>query len=187
MTRPRTRLGILVLALLALLTGLLARDPEDRLEAPVVQPDTRLNYALYEFRGRLLDEEGAVKLSMNAPVLRNDAESGVGTVEAPEIHIQQLEDQWYIRAEQAIISADREQVTLLGEVYLTRRDELTDQLLEISTSDVVLHVTPRKAETRSAVHMSQRHDRLDAVGMRLDMSDKHYEFLDDVRIHYQVP
>ena len=187
MTRPRTRLGILLLALLALITGMLARDPEERAEAPPERPDTRLNYALFEFRGRLLDEDGAVRLSIAAPVLRNDAESGIGTVESPEIRVQQFEDQWYITAESAIISADREQVQLIGEVFLSRRDELTDQLLEITTSDVLLHVTPRTAETEAAVRMSRSFDRLDAVGMRLDMIAKHYEFLDDVRIRYEVP
>lgn len=187
MIRPRTWRGIVLLGLLAALTWILARPPDETATSPLERPDTRLNYALYDFDGRILDEQGAVNLSMNAPVLRNDAESGIGTVESPEIHIQQEDERWYIKAESAIVSTDREQVTLVGEVYLSRRDEVTDQLLEISTSDVVLQVTPRTAMTESPVHMRQDNDRLDAVGMNLDMIAKRYELLQEVSAHYELP
>ena len=185
--RVKTWHGILLLALLALLSWQLARRPSDIITGPVERPDIRLNYALYDFSGRLLDERGTVKLSIASPVLRNDAETGIGTVDSPEIHIQQEEDQWYITAESAVISADREIVNLTGGVNLLRRNELTDQTLEITTSDVVLNVTPRTATTAAAVSMRQEGDRLEAVGMKLDMINESYELLDEVRAHYETP
>jgi LPS export ABC transporter protein LptC len=111
----------------------------------------------------------------------------VGAVETPEIHIQQENDNWYIRAESAIISADREHVTLQGDVFLSRRNVLTDQLLEISTSDVVLNVTPRTAKTEAEVRITQQADWLQAAGMRLDMINERYELLNEVRAHYEIP
>lgn len=183
----RTWRGILLLALLALLSWQLSRQPLDPSTSEVGPPDLRLNYALYDFSGHLLDEQGRVKLDIAAPVLRNDAESGVGTIESPEIRIQQEDDRWYITAESAIVSPDREIVNLTGEVNLSRNDELTDQVLEIRTSDVRLHITPRTAMTDRGVSVWQGGDRLDAVGMRLDMINERYELLHDVRARYQTP
>jgi lipopolysaccharide export system protein LptC len=185
--RARTWRGILLLALLALLSWQLARRPSDNTTGPLDKPDIRLNYALYDFSGRLLDERGTVKLNIASPVLRNDAATGIGTVDAPEIHIQQESDRWYITAESAVISADREIVTLIGDVNLSRRNEQTDQTLEITTSDVVLNVTPRTATTGAAVSMRQQGDRLQAVGMKLDMINENYELLNEVRAHYETP
>jgi len=185
--RLKTWHGILFLSLLALLSWQLSRRQSETETAPVGPPDVRLNYALYDFKGRLLDERGQVKLNMASPVLRNDAESGIGTVDAPEIEIHEAEDHWYITAESAIISPDREVVMLSGDVNLTRLNTATDQKLEIATSNVVLNVTPRTARTDAGVTMLQRGDRLDATGMKLDMVNKHYELLNDVRAHYETP
>jgi LPS export ABC transporter protein LptC len=182
-----TRRGIVLLALLALLSWLLARQPREAALAPISKPDVKLNYALYDFSGMLLNDQGGVNLQIRSPVLRNDAESGVGTVEAPEIHIQQEQDRWYISAESAVITPDHEHVTLAGDVYLSQRDEITGQELEITSSDVLLDVTPRTAQTASRVSIRQGGDRLDAVGMKLDMITKSYELLHDVRAHYEMP
>ena len=187
MIQRSTGRAIVLLGLLAVLTWLLAREPGEQQVRTVDRPDVRLNYALYDFSGRLLDEEGSVHLLIDSPVLRSTAESGVGTVESPEIHLQQDDDQWYITAESAIISADREHVTLLGDVFLSRRNETTDQLLEITTSDVELEVNPRTAETAAPVRITQESDWLQAAGMRLDMINERYELLNDVRAHYETP
>ena len=156
-------------------------------ERPVSRLDTRLNYALYDFDGRLLNDDGVVNLEIHAPVLRSNAQSGVGTVESPEIRIQQEDERWYITAESAIITADREHVSLMGDVYLARRDEVTGQLLEISTKDVMLNVTPRTASGESAVTITQDNDTLDATGLRLDMVSNSFELLSEVRAHYETP
>ena len=111
----------------------------------------------------------------------------MGTVESPEIRIQQEDERWYITAESAIITANREHVSLVGTVYLTRRNELTGQLLEITTKDVMLNITPRTASGDSAVSIKQDNDRLDAIGMRLDMISNSFELLNDVQAHYETP
>jgi lipopolysaccharide export system protein LptC len=185
--RLKTWHGIALLAGLALLSWHIARQPLQVADTPPGPPDIRLNYALYDFSGRLLDEQGHVQMDIASPVLRNDAESGVGTIDAPEIHIQQERDRWYITAESAVISPDREVVVLEGTVNLSRRNELTDQTLEIRTSEVILNVTPRIAYTDAGVSIRQDSDRLDAVGMKLDMVNKRYELLNNVTGHYETP
>ena len=188
MINRKTRRGIILLGLLALLTYILSKPARDTADDTQVSDiDTRLNYALYEFNGRMLDDEGAVHLEIEAPLLRNDASTGVGTVDQPVLHISQDDEKWYINAESAIISADRENVKLDGEVRLTRENRLTGETLQIETREVDLQVTPRTATTRAEVSIRQAGDQLSAIGMNLDMTDDSYELLEDVRARYQVP
>ncbi len=187
MIRRRTQQGILFLAVLAAASWNLSRDQSDTPDRPVTKLDTRLNYALHEFNGRLLNDSGGINLEIYAPILRSNATSGVGTVESPEIHIQQEDERWYITAESAIITADREYVSLMGDVYLSRRNETTGQLLEISTKDVMLNVTPRTASSESIVRIEQDNDWLNATGIKLDMVSNSFELLNDVRAHYETP
>ena len=187
MISRRTRRGILLLALLAVLTWVLTKTVSEQEEdEPIVGLDTRLNYALHDFRGRLLNESGGTRLEVEAPLLRNDAATGVGTVEHPRFRIQQEGEEWYITAESAVIASDREEVSLIGEVNLLRRNEETGELLDITTSDVLLNVTPRTASTDSEVRVRHGGDRLNATGMRLDMINDRIELLNEVRAHYEV-
>ncbi len=50
----------------------------------------------------------------------------------------------------------------------------------------MLRVTPRTASTESFVTIVQAGDRLDAVGMNLDMINNSFELLNDVRAHYDI-
>lgn len=185
--RPATRRGALLLAALAALSWLFARQQPEVSVDPVARPNVKLNYALYDFRGRLLGDDGQISLQIRSPELRNDARSGIGTIDAPEIRIRQETDHWLITAESAVISPDREVVTLAGDVYLSRRGAEADRLLEIDSSDVVLNVTPRTARTEAPVRIRERGDRLEAIGMRLDMINDTFELLSDVRGHYELP
>ena len=187
MSARKTRRGILLLGLVAGFTWIVSRQPAETPTQPISEPDMRLNYALYDFNGRMLDPEGRIRLEIESPELRNDAFTGIGSVEQPAISIRQGPDRWYITAESAIITADREQVSLQGSVELTRRNEINGQQVEISTKDVLLNVTPRTATTDSDVSIREGGDRLDAVGLRLDMVTETYQLVNDVRGHYAVP
>ena len=182
----RTRRGLILLALLAMLSWLLSRPMTEERSRPIAGLDTRLNYALHDFQGRLLDDEGNTRLEIEAPFLRNDATTGYGTVERPNFRIQQEDERWYITAESAVITPDREQVTLHGEVKLLRRNELTGESLNIRTRDVLLNVTPKTASTASDVELHHAGDRLNATGMNLDMINERIELLSEVRGHYEV-
>ncbi len=178
---------MIILALLAMATFLLARDPSKPGNQPPARLDTRLDYALRDFNGRLLDKEGKLNLQITSPLLRKNAQSEVGTVKSPEIHIKQEDQQWHIKAESAIITADREFVSLVGDVHILRRNEINGETLEITTRDVILRVTPRTASTESLVTLVQKDDRLDALGMNLDIRNNSFELLNEVRATYDIP
>lgn len=187
MIQRRTRRGIITLAVLASFSWILLRGSGEPEGQPVDRLDTRLNYALYDFNGRLLNEQGSINYEFQAPVLRSDDLSGVGTIERPELRIQQEEEQWYITAESAIISSDQEHVTLTGDVYLTRENQSTGDTVEITTEDVLLNVTPRTASSDSRVRITHFNDWLDATGVRIDMIANRFELMKDVRVHYETP
>jgi LPS export ABC transporter protein LptC len=183
----RTRRGLILLALLAVLTWLLARPTTEPEAKPLAGLDTRLNYALRDFSGRLLNDQGLTSLELRAPLLRNDSETGIGTIEEPDIRIQQDNEEWYISAESAVIAADREVINLLGAVNVRRRNPSTGEQIDIRTRELVLNVTPRTASTRAEVRIVQAGDWLSATGMNLDMINDRYELLDAVRGHYETP
>jgi LPS export ABC transporter protein LptC len=175
------------LAILAILTWLLARDTREPQARPLADLDTRLDYALWNFNAQVLDTEGQVNLELDAPILRNNASTRIGTVENPRIRILLEEDEWYITADSAIITADREFVSLVGNVDFMRKNRMTLDTLEIRTRDVLLNVTPRTASTDAGVMISQNSDQLEAVGMKLDMKTDTYELLDKVQARYANP
>jgi LPS export ABC transporter protein LptC len=175
------------MAILAIASGLMSRNYSGSEEKPLSRIDTRLNYALHDFEGRLLDDMGNIKMEISSPVLRKNAESEVGTIEEPVIRIQQENDLWYISSESAIITADREYVSLIGRVDMLRQNELTGETLEITTRDVMLNITPRTASTESQVSIKQASDHLEALGMNLDMINDSYELLENVQARYDIP
>jgi LPS export ABC transporter protein LptC len=185
--RRRTRQGIYLLSVLAIASWLMSRGAPGPGRLPLSGIDTRLNYALRDFEGYLLNDNGSINLEISSPVLRKSAQNEVGTIESPVFRIQQEKDEWYIQAESAIITADREHVSLIGDVNLVRTNNISGEILEITTKDVMLNVTPRTASTESIVTLVQSGDRLDAVGMNLDMINNSYELLEDVRAHYDLP
>jgi LPS export ABC transporter protein LptC len=184
MIHRKTWQGIVSLGILAIATALLVRSGRDEAGLPPADLDTRLSYALWDFSGVLLDQQGKVNLRVDAPMLRNKADSQVGTVENPRLQILQEEDEWYISADSAIITADREFVSLMGRVDVLNHNYLTNERLDVQTRDVILNVTPRLISTESAVSIQQGPDRLNAVGMKLDMTHKTYQLLDQVRARY---
>lgn len=187
MIKRRTRRGIYILAVMAIATGLMSRNAFESKESPLSNIDTRLNYALRDFEGRLLDEQGNINIELSSPVLRKNAESEVGTIEDPVIRIQQENELWYISSESAIITADREYVSLIGKVDILRQNEISGETLEINTRDVMLRITPRTASTESQVTIRQAGDLLEALGMNLDMINDSYELLENVQARYDVP
>ncbi len=187
MIHRKTWHGIFVLTILAIVTALILRSGREPGGLPPADLDTRLSYALWDFSGVLLDKNGKMNVRIDAPMLRNKADSQVGTVENPRLRIMEDEDEWYITADSAIITGDREFVSLVGRVDLVNHNLETNKRLDIQTRDVMLNITPRLASTESAVSIQQDQDVLNAVGMKLDMTDKSYQLLSQVRARYATP
>lgn len=187
MTRLSTWQGIAVLSLITAITWWASRESGEPKSRPMDHLDTRLNYALWDFNALMLDENGAINLQIDAPILRNNASSQIGTMENPRLRIQLEEDEWYITADSAIITADREFVSLIGRVDFLKQARDSSETLEIRTRDVLLNITPRTASTEAHVAIAQNSNHLEAVGMNLDLNTDSYELLEKVRASYATP
>lgn len=185
--RPATQRGIALLALAALASFVATRDLRQVSQQPGADVDTRLNYALFNFRATLLDEGGELAMTIEAPELRNNASSGVGTVTSPRMFMRDAGIDWHLEASTAVVSPDREFVSLAGEVHILRYNAQESDLLEIDTRDLLVAVTPRTASTDARVEMRHAGDRLKATGMTLDMSNDRFELLADVSAVYDTP
>lgn len=186
-SRPATKRAIALLTLAAMVSFLATRDVRRDFEPTDPEVDTRLNYALFDFRARMLDEFGNLAAAIEAPELRNDALTGIGTVSSPEIYVRQADNDWQLDATTAVVSADREFITLTGDVKVVRYNETANDRVEIDTSDLLVAVTPRTASTDARVNIRHAGDRLDATGLRLDMMNDQFELLDDVSAVYDTP
>ncbi len=186
-TRPATRRGIAVLALAAIVSFLASRDVQQELRAPLAQLDNRLNYALFDFRARLLDERGQLAATIEAPVLRNNADTGVGSITEPQIYVRESGNDWQIESDSAVISADRQFVSLSGEVQVVRYNDQDSDAVTLDTRDMVLAVTPRTASTDSRVNIRHAGDQIAANGMFVDMINDQFELLNEVSAIYDTP
>ena len=186
MISPNTRNGILVLTLLTLAGLWLNRSQRTDEAAGLSDIDTQLDYALFDFELRVLDAQGQPSLRMRAPRLDSDARSGVGTVSSPVIEMQQPEAEWRIVARSATISADREHVWLSGDVEVERQPRETRVVSRLTTEQLGVDVTPRRARTNAPVTLVEGDDRISAIGMRLDMARNRFELLRQVEATYAI-
>ncbi|MDX1556067.1 MAG: LPS export ABC transporter periplasmic protein LptC [Xanthomonadales bacterium] len=186
-SRPAIQRGILLLTLAAVASFLATHDVKQQSRPAGPTVDTSLNYALIDFEALLLDELGQLAVTIEAPVLRNDASSGVGSVTRPDIFVREGPNEWRITSSAAVVSADREFVSLTGEVNMIRYNTADRDRLEIDTRDLLVNVTPRTASTESRVTIRQGGDRLTATGMKLDLVHDRFELLSDVSAFYDKP
>jgi len=184
---PRqTSRGILVLAVLTAAVFWLGRSGSDRRQDPISGLDTRLNYALHDFEARYFDADGKSAVNLWAPILTNNASSGIGIIEQPRFNVVQDGNLWSIVAESATVTADREQIILAGKVNMRRVDPVTERLLEVTTNEMILDVTPRVVHSDRPVVILEDGDKLEAVGFSIDMINESYHLDDQVKGRYGI-
>ncbi len=182
----KTRNGIILLAALAATSFWLGRGTKERLPEPISGLDTQLDYALRNFEARFFDAQGQPAVRMRAPTLTNNASSGIGLVENPSFEIVHEGNLWNIISDSATVTADRERIILSGGVNMRRRDPATARWLEVSTSRLILDVTPRLAHSDRAVLIMEGGDTLEAVGFSIDMSDNSFHLDEQVKGRYVI-
>ncbi|NND44780.1 MAG: LPS export ABC transporter periplasmic protein LptC [Xanthomonadales bacterium] len=184
MIRRKTSLGILALATLVALTYWAARMKTERVSGPIAGLDTRLDYALRDFELRFYDERGEPAARLTAPVLANQAASGIGEITRPEFDIMHRGNVWHIVAQSATIGPDREQVSLNGDVRMRRTATLPGRRLELATTDMLLEVTRRLVSGEQAVRIEDGADTLRARGFQVNLANDHFTLMDDVQLTY---
>jgi LPS export ABC transporter protein LptC len=186
MITRKTRRGMIALVLLSALSFWISRSQDTQGPEPVAGLDPELDYVLRDFELQFFDEAGKPAVNMRAPVLRNDPKLQLGTIEHPVVRLNQVDAVWDLTADTATVTADKEHVQLIGQVAVRRNEPSSGDWVEINTRDVQIQVTPQTASTDQPVHIFDGYNRVDAIGLELDMKTKTYILKQQVRASYAV-
>ena len=169
MITRKTRRGIFLLIFLTTVSFWVGRNLDTEVQEPVAGLDPKLNYALRDFELQFFDQGGQPTMNLRAPLLRNDPELRLGTIEKPVFKLNQPGVTWNLTAESATVTADKEHVHLTGRVNILRHESLTGALAELNTEEVLIEVTPQTASTDEPVSIFDGYNHLKATGLDLDM------------------
>ncbi len=186
MIRRQTRTGIVLLRALVAASYCPGREKLDAHKAPARGLDTQLDYALQDFELKFFDRQGRQSIRLTAPVLANYATSGVGEISKPVFDVVHDGNFWKIVAESATVQADREHITLTGDVRMRRHQPDHAGILDIHTSELMLEVTARIAFSDRSVRVEDGSDIMEAVGFRVNMKNDNFQLLDKVKLIYAV-
>ena len=186
MITRKTRRGVIALVLLTTFSFWVSREQIDETVEPVAGLDTRLNYVLRDFELQFYDENGLPTFNMRAPVLRNDPELQVGTIEQPVIKLNQAGAVWNLTSDTATVTADKEHVQLSGMVHVQKHELATNERVELNTREVRIEVTPQTATTDQPVSMSDRYNQVNGIGLDLDMKANTFALKQQVKATYAV-
>ena len=186
MITRKTRRGMTALILLSAISFWVTRSQDEAGPAPVAGLDPELDYVLRDFELQFFDELGQPTINMRAPVLRNDPKLQMGTIEHPVVRLNQEDAVWDLKADLATVTADKEHVQLIGQVQVFRNEPATGNWVEFNTQEVQVEVTPQTATTNQPVSMFDGYNRVNAIGLELDMKTKLYSLKQQVKATYAV-
>ena len=186
MITRKTRRGMIALVLLTGLSFWAAQEHRDDGLGPVTDLDPKLNYVLRDFEIQFYDEFGQPSLNMRAPLLRNDPDQQIGTIERPVIKLHQVNAVWDLSADTATVTADKEHIHLFGQVNVQRQEPLSGKWSELNTSEVEIQVTPQTATTDQPVSMFDGYNHLSGSGLELDLKTDTFALKQQVKATYAV-
>jgi len=186
MITRKTQRGIMVLVILTLISFWVSRGRDKESPNPVAGLDPKLNYVLHDFELQFFDDKGLPTMNLQAPLLRNNPQIQLGTIENPVIKLQQSEMRWNLWSDSATITTDKEHVQLLGPVFVQRQAAAGGRKENLTTRDVRIEVNIQTARTTNAVSIFDGINFVDAVGMYLDMKNGNIKLNHQVKARYAI-
>ena len=186
MITRKTRRGVIALVLLTAVSFWINRSQKTEEPAPVAGLDPKLNYVLRDFELQFFDENGQPTINLRAPILRNDPELELGTIEQPVMRLNQADMVWDLTADTATVTADKEHVQLLGRVHVQRQEIESGYWVKLDTREVQIEVTPQTASTDQAVNIFDGDNRVSAIGLDLDLKANTFTLKQQVKATYAV-
>jgi LPS export ABC transporter protein LptC len=184
MITRKTRRGIIAMVLLTTVSYWAGRDQSDEASDPVAGLDPKLDYVLRDFELQFYDKDGQPTINLQAPVLRNNPELQLGTIEQPVIQLNQPGVVWNLTSDSATVTADKEHVQLSGKVHVQRLEPSNGTWVRLDTSEVQIEVTPQTANSDQAVSMFDGYNKVDAIGLMLDMKANTFKLKQQVKATY---
>lgn len=179
-------LVVLVVIVLSTLSWWMPLEPGP-ISALVTEPEKRHipDFYLADFDLTTMNVAGRPRYQLQGQGMNHYADDDTSEVKLPQLTMyRQGSAPWFVRAEQAQVTAGGETVLLQGEVKLDRLMEDKGGKLEIHTP--ALRVVPAKeyAETDQPVAIVTDFGVTRAIGMRADLKQEQLQLLAQVRGEY---
>jgi lipopolysaccharide export system protein LptC len=145
--------------------------------------DSRIDYALRDFRAAFFDAEGQESLRVAGPSLDHDAVSLQAVIDSPNFVLEPDSGNWTGRSHRGVIQRDAERVTLSGDVRMSRPDRRGP--LRIESERVIYDRPSGSARSPGPVRVEQAGDRLTGGSLELWIDDERMELSEDVHAIYR--
>jgi len=174
--------GWLVLTVLAITTsGWLynLQEPSPTIAVNGLQvPD----YTLKNFTTVRMDEHGQPQYRLTAPTMTHYLNRETELTAPDILFLNQGQPTWTVRAEQGQVSADGNQIWLLGHTTLQQQPPVNG--FQIISRDLRIQQDTQYAETQAPTLILSPSGETQCVGMRVFMATKQVELLSQVRGYY---
>jgi len=177
--------GWLALIALAFATTWLLQSLEKPAESSTFMDAPQLpDYMLEKFKTTRMDEQGQMKSQLAATSLVHYRDKDTEIMAPYLTFYKQGQLLWVIQAEQGQISPDGNEVRLLGQTILWRKDISETKQAEITSRDVRVHLDTSYAETQASTSIRGYNSETRSVGMQVFLSTHQVELLSQVRGRY---
>lgn len=183
MIRRRTTRGIVLMAMLLVALRWLLYDGDVADGPPSEALAAGADYALVDFSGVLLDEQGRLKARLSAPRLRHDAASQVAVMMSPVVDLPHEGGIWNITASQAELNAERTILILEDEIEARFAGEVP---MNVRTAALTVMVNEKTAHSDAPVELRQPGATLRGRGFTADANNAQYRILNDVEAIYEA-
>lgn len=171
---------------LTLFTGGLLYNLEDR---PITEVEDDFNiptYTLKDFTTLRMDEQGQLKSHLSAKSLVHYRQKDTKLLVPTIVFYREGQRSWVIRAERGEMSADGNQIRLLGHTVLERESVKPRERMTITTQDVHMQRDKQYAETAALTTISINNTKTYSLGVRVFISTKQVELVSKVRGEYSI-
>ncbi len=176
--------------LLAVLSWWLARLTIEKDLNPATQVTGHIpDYYSTGYRKWETDSEGRLKSYLEAERVTHYQDDDTTHFQAPDMRLYDVGDSamppWRIRSENGILSADHNQVLLLGEAHIEREKSTSSRALTINTRDLTVLLDQSFAHTEAWAELISPPNRTEGVGMKLKYQEPvSIELLSRVKGYY---
>jgi len=173
----------LLLGILALVTTWFLHTLNEKEEAQTVDTSSP-DYLVEEFTSIHTDKKGQLKNRLQAKNMLHYFNKKT-QLNAPKIvFYKQAIPDWFVQAEQGEISANRNEMWLLGQARLWQLDDNQQKRIEIESSDIHVRLSEEYAETFAPTTVLMKNAEIHSTGVKLFTAQERIELLSKVRGHY---
>lgn len=180
----RTTLNTL-LTVAALVLGGLAVWQWQLRQVPAVEPPQRSDYILRTYELTTLGSDGQESFTVRGPYLQRDVGGRSLSLVQPRFSFPSGDgDRWQARADAAWVSPGADEVHLIDQVEMVGPPTPGGLRTRFDTERLTVYPDTDQARTAERVTVTQGDDILTAIGLAVDMQDKRFQLLNDVKGRY---